>query len=162
MGKQFNSLEILKMAISVEEDGEKFYEKCAAADSKAEEVKRIFSNLAEDEREHRAYFKELLNEFDAADTSISQDYLYEELASDYLRVLIDDQIFPSDEEEVDKIASNLGEAIDVGIRVEKNSILLYQEIIQDEDNPATADALKKIIAEEKSHLISLRKLKSYL
>ena len=161
MNAQFNSLEILKMAISVEEDGEQFYEKCVEANSEPE-VKRIFRKLAEQEREHRAYFKELLKEFDEADTSISRDYLYEDLTGDYLKSIVDEQVFPADEEVSDEIADDLADALDVGIKAEKNSILLYQELIKSEENEQNIKALKKLIEEEKEHLVKLKDLKSYV
>ena len=161
MNAQFNSLEILKMAISVEEDGEHFYEKCVEANSEPE-VKRIFSKLAEQEREHRNYFKELLKEFDEADESISRDYLYEDLTGDYLKSIVDEQIFPKEEEATDDIAAHLGDALDIGIKEEKNSILLYQELMKNEADEQTTAALKKLIEEEKSHLVKLKDLKSYV
>ena len=149
------------MAISVEEDGEKFYRKCVEANSEPE-VKRIFKKLADQEEEHRKYFKNLLTEFDEADSSVSRDYLYEELTSDYLKSLVDHQVFPKEDEITDDIATNLAEAIDIGIKAEKNSILLYQEIIKSEEDEQTIEALNKLIEEEKSHLVRLENLKKYL
>lgn len=161
MNAQFNSLEILKMAISVEEDGEQFYEKCVAANSEPE-VKRIFGKLAKQEREHRAYFKELLKEFDEADSSISRDYLYEDLTGDYLKSIVDEQVFPADEEVTDEIADDLADALDIGIKAEKNSILLYQELIKSEEDEQNIKALNELIEEEKEHLVKLKDLKSYI
>jgi rubrerythrin len=161
MNIQFNSLEILKMAISVEEDGEQFYQKCVAANSEPQ-VKKIFSKLAQQEREHQNYFKKLLKDFDEADSSISREYLYQEITSDYLKSLVDNQVFPDEEEATDEIAANLAEAIEVGIEAEKNSILLYQELVDTEKEPQTIKALKKLVEEEKDHLVRLKNLKKYV
>ncbi|MGM0369235.1 MAG: ferritin-like domain-containing protein [Bacillota bacterium] len=161
MNIQFNSLEILKMAISVEEDGEQFYQKCVAANSEPE-VKKIFSKLAQQEREHQKYFKKLLKDFDEADSSVSRDYLYQEITSDYLKSLVDNQVFPDDEQATDEIAANLAEAIEIGIKAEKNSILLYQELVDTEKDPQTIKALKKLVEEEKEHLVRLKNLKKYV
>ena len=158
MNTEFSSLEILKMAISVEKEGEEFYEMCASANAK-EEVTNIFEKLAADERRHRTYFKELLTEFNKSDQSL--DYLYEELTSDYLKSIVNERVFPDNKEATEEIANNLNEALDIGIKSEKNSILLYQELLKSEEDEDAVKALQKLINEEKSHLVKLKKLQSY-
>ncbi|OCL28549.1 rubrerythrin family protein [Orenia metallireducens] len=159
MSTQFNALEILKIAMNVEKQGENFYKRCVEVNSEPE-VKAVFKELQEDEQEHYQYFKRLLEIFDEEDKSITRDYLYDPEVNQYLRALVDTKIFPDDEEVTDDIAHNLLEAIEVGIKAEKNSLLLYSELLEMEIDEQTLDALEKLIIEEKRHLIKLEVLKS--
>jgi len=157
MANQFNALEIFKIAMNVEKEGKEFYKKCVEVNSEPE-VKELFKRLETDEEEHYQYFKELLEEFDKADRSITRDYLYNEQVNNYLKTLVDTKVFPKDETVTDDIARNLKEALEVGIKAEKNSLLLYNELIGVEKNEKTIEALKKLINEEKEHLVELKNL----
>ncbi|WP_459835679.1 hypothetical protein [Halanaerobaculum tunisiense] len=46
------------------------------------------------------------------------------------------------------------------MELKKNSLLLYQELIEIEENPETIKALEKLILEEKRHLVQLQTIKS--
>ncbi|MBM7623616.1 ferritin-like domain-containing protein [Sporohalobacter salinus] len=159
MDIQFNSLEVLKMAMNIEEQGKKFYQKCVEVNTEPK-VKEIFAQLRDDEKEHYQYFKDLLAQFDEADKSTTRDYLYNQQVNGYLKSLVDTKVFPSTEEATNDIAHNLEEAVEMGIDAEKNSLLLYQELIEVEEDDDTIEALKKLILEEKRHLVQLRNIKN--
>ncbi|WP_018249512.1 ferritin-like domain-containing protein [Orenia marismortui] len=161
MANQFNALEIIKIAMNVEKEGENFYKRCVEVNSEPE-VKKVFKELQEDEQEHYKYFKRLLKIFDEEDKSITRDYLYEQEVNNYLKALVDTKVFPTDDKITDDIAHNLQEAIEVGIKAEKNSLLLYAELIDIEEDKNTIEALEKLIIEEKRHLIKLESLKSQI
>ncbi|AGB40766.1 hypothetical protein Halha_0795 [Halobacteroides halobius DSM 5150] len=158
MDIQLNGLEILKMAMNIEQQGKEFYQRCAKVNSKPK-VKKLFTQLKDDEEEHYQYFKRLLNNLNEEDKSLSKDYLYNEEVSGYLRSLVDSKVFPEDEKVIDEIAHNLEEALKIGIKAEKNSLLLYQELIQVEENSNAIKALEKLILEEKRHLIKLQTMR---
>lgn len=160
MTADFNALEVLKMAINVEENGERFYETCAEINTE-KEVEKIFTTLAAEERKHLDYFQDLLDAFDESNEGISKNYLYEDLTSDYLKSIVDEQVFPNKGQATEDIAANLDDALDVGIKSEKNSILLYEELMKSEEDDETVTALKELISEEKTHLVKLQKLRSY-
>ncbi|GAB6099588.1 hypothetical protein JCM16358_14670 [Halanaerocella petrolearia] len=155
MDIQFNALEILRMAMDIEEQGRKFYQRCLEVNTEPE-VKELFAQLRDDEEKHYQYFKDLLANFDEQDKSMTRDYLYDEEVNGYLRSLVDTKVFPADEKVTDEIAHNLEETLKVGIAAEKNSLLLYQELIQIEEDSQTIKALEKLILEEKRHLIKLQ------
>lgn len=160
MDIQFNSLEIFKMAMDIEKQGRDFYQRCVEVNSEAQ-VKEIFSKLRDDEEDHYQLFKEMLDQFEE-DKSISQDYLYNEEVSGYLRSLVDAKVFPETQEATDELASDVEEAINIGIKAEKNSLLLYLELVNVEEDKQTIEALEKLILEEKKHLTQLKDLKSQL
>ncbi len=159
MKNNFNALEILKIAMNIEKEGEYFYRRCVKVNSE-QEVKKLFEELQNDEQEHYEYFKRLLEIFDEDDQSITRDYLFDPEVNKYLKALVNTNIFPDEEEITDDIAKNLDEAIEVGIKAEKNSLLLYNELIKVEDDNFTIEALEKLIIEEKRHLIKLEELKN--
>ena len=57
----FNDLEAVKIAIQIEERGEAFYERSIPLVSN-DEVKNMLAELAEQERDHAAAFREIYNE----------------------------------------------------------------------------------------------------
>lgn len=158
MDIQFSSLEVLKIAMNIEQQGEEFYQLCVEANTEPE-VKEIFAKLRDDEEEHYQYFKDLLAQFDEANGSKTRDYLYNQQVNGYLKSLVDTKVFPSTEEAKNEIANNFKEAIEIGIKAEKNSLLLYQELIEVEEDPDTIEALNKLILEEKQHLVDLENIK---
>jgi rubrerythrin len=161
MDIQFNSLEILKMAMDVEQQGRDFYQHCVEAHSD-QEIKGIFAKLRNDEEEHYTLFKELLAEFEENEDLITKDHLYDEEVKGYLASLVNSQVFPTNKEVIERKTNNLAEAIQVGIRAEKNSLLLYLELVDVEENKKTIEALEKLILEEKKHLTQLKELRSKL
>ncbi len=161
MDIQFNSLEIFKMAMDIEKQGRDFYQRCVEANSEAK-IKEIFSKLRDDEEDHYELFKDMLDEFEKEDKSLSQNYLYNEEVSGYLHSLVDSKVFPETQEATDKLANDIEEAINIGIKAEKNSLLLYLELVHVEEDKQTIEALEKLILEEKKHLTQLKDLKSQL
>ncbi|MGM0471821.1 MAG: hypothetical protein ACQEQI_06020 [Bacillota bacterium] len=47
----------------------------------------------------------------------------------------------------------------IGIEAEKNSILLYQELQEVEEDDNTIEALKRLVKEEKEHLVKLQNIR---
>ncbi|MGM0471701.1 MAG: ferritin-like domain-containing protein, partial [Bacillota bacterium] len=158
MSGKFNSLEVLKMAMNVEKQGEKFYRKCAEVNNK-KEVVDIFTQLYKDEQHHYNYFKKLLDQFDKTEESIDKDYVYDQQVNGYLKSLVSNKVFPTNKEDADKFARNFEEAIKIGIEAEKNSILLYQELQEVEEDDNTIKALKRLVKEEKEHLVKLQNIR---
>ena len=160
MEGKFNSLEVIKMAMNIEEQGEKFYTHCAQAQSNST-AKKIFNKLSQDENDHYQLFSNMLKEFENQE-SINRDYLENQEVNGYLSSLVNSKVFPETKEEAEKIATNSKEAINRGIQAEKDSLLLYLELVKLEKDKTTIEALERLILEEKKHLTQLKDLKSKL
>ncbi|MBN3040738.1 MAG: ferritin family protein [Candidatus Omnitrophica bacterium] len=156
MGKDFNPQEIVKIAIEVENNGEKLYE---ALENKAadQKVRAVWKYLKEQETAHSKTFKDML---DKTGEYIVQEFNPGEYQA-YLRAIADEYIITSD---LAKKKASQGfktdlEAIEFAIHIEKESIITYMAL-KDYVILSKHPVLDRIIAEEKNHLADLVELKN--
>lgn len=140
--------EILKLAISMEEEGILFYE--ALAQRTKGEVKEGLLSLAEDEKRHKEVF---LRWYQDTDKEQGEDYLFEESVDLFFHNYAKSKGF----EKRESVPDSLEEAIDIGIETEKITIEYYKSLLEYMKSPVV-EVLKKLIAEEEGHY---NKLKSY-
>jgi rubrerythrin len=155
MENRFSACELMEMGARIEENGRAFY--LALCDmSQVSQGKTVFRALALAEEQHKEFFRNLSKEscnFEPVDT-FPEDYFA------YLRSLADQYVFTVEDkgEEIAKSVTTYQEAIDLGIKFEKDSILFYQQMRQvliEKDR----QVMDKIIEEEKNHLRKLIELK---
>ena len=142
----FDELEVLKIAMKIELDGEKYY---IGAEKKAtnDRMKRTFKRLAEDEKMHYEKFKGLFEvairakgkEPDSVDTE------------EGLFTYFDSGIFNKDAE-----PKTIKAAVLDGEIVELRSILFYERILENSSSDGNKQALTEIIDQEKMHLNILK------
>lgn len=157
----FSAKEILEMALRIEENGVEFYTQAGNA-SKSKKLKELFTFLAEEEKKHIRVFGEM-------DRSVKDDtkpdtldpYLDE--APLYLEALANSRVFTNKNEgkRLAGIVRNEGEALQIAINMEKDSILFYYELHSAINNKDKA-ILESIIKEEKKHLGKLTALQKNL
>ncbi|MFW6237867.1 MAG: ferritin family protein [Halanaerobiales bacterium] len=152
LDSSFNAVEVLEMAKDIEENGREFYNKYAAkADDP--EFKQLLEKLASDEKDHYETFAKLSTEV-KENTGQEVDYVYDPEVSAYLEVLVEFTVFPPDRS---FNLENREEIIRHAIWAEKDSILLYQEMLANNKGERTREVLKRLIKEEKKHLLDLLK-----
>ena len=152
-GQKFNSVEVIEMAKDIEKRGLDFYKK-QAKKTEDSELKNLLLKLAEDEQDHYDTFSKMLDKAKEL-TDTDSDYVYGEDVSAYLRALIEFTVFPSEEEVEDKIHS-IEDILELAINAEKDSILFYREMME-YNNEDTNKILKRLVDEEKQHLLDLVK-----
>lgn len=148
---RFNGEEIVRLAVEIEKQGQKFYE-IAAARVEDAEVKKIFELLAGEEKQHIADFKGLGAKL-PGDFVPNESYVGE--YGDYIKALIDNHVFNHDN--IEKLLPNISvarEALAVAFRFEKDSILIFQELYNLVDD-AGKEVLGKLIEQEKQHIKKL-------
>jgi rubrerythrin len=143
--------EILTVAMNIEEEGYSFYN-AAAGTSRHKESREIFKKLAAEEVEHKKTFSEILNSLPSAD---SRDYfgIADEIAS-YLRALVETGVFKGIDDARLKKMSEI-EALETGVKAERDSILFYTEAQDSSANPKAKRLMSRIIDIEKGHLVTL-------
>lgn len=154
--ENFNIIEITKIAIDMEKEGQEFYRKASAL-TEDEKLRSMFILLAEQEKKHAEIFYDLHKAFSETE-NLKDDYLYDEEVALYIKALVDNKVFK--QEELDKIKKmdSMKDALQLGINSEKNSILFYSEIIRNTKSAEVLGALSLILAEEKKHLVDLTNL----
>lgn len=143
--------ELLSIALNIEAEGYAFYTHLAAAQTE-ESSKKLFHKLAEQEREHQEIFKKLIGE--VSQRSSSDSWVSEEVAG-YLKSYANMSIFPT---MVKMKQVNLKEGLHLAVEVEKDSIIFYSELLPYAGEER--ETIKKVISEEKRHLMDLLTLLS--
>jgi rubrerythrin len=154
----FRGSDIVEIAVRIEENGENFY-RYAMQLAKDEETKKIFSNLAEAEKQHQKTFGKIFAAMEKDNPPETYDGEY----AAYLHDFVDNKIiFKKDllEAEAAKVKET-GAAIDFAMQRELDSILFYHEIkrLVPEREHSVID---EVIDEERKHFKGLSALKARL
>lgn len=147
----FSGEEIVKLAVAIEQQGQKFYE--IAVDKVDDpKIKAMFTGLAGEEKQH-------ISDFEKLGAGLEQGFVpnesYVNEYSDYMHALIDNHVFNHDN--IDKLAAGVTtsrEALAVALQFEKDSILIFQELYNVVD-AAGKDIIGKLIEQEKQHIHKL-------
>ena len=148
----FRAGEIVGFAVRIEEIGEEFYRTLAASVGNTD-VKAAFDLLASEEREHIRIFKRLLDTVEKYEPPFeSHSGEYEQ----YVKAFVQQNIFTKERigEFKAKKASSEVEALEIGIDVEKDSIIFYNEM-----RNWVHESEHGVIEEEKRHLTKLVDIK---
>lgn len=148
---KFNVFEMLEMAKEIENRGYRLYSTQAKV-VEDKKLEKLFNKLASDEQEHYDTFDKLEKKYKKNE---EKDYSYVEevKVNDYLKSLVEYEVFPKGEKEELK-EMEIEKVLDRAIQSEKDSILLYQELIP-YNNEETKEILYRLIKEEKEHYVSL-------
>lgn len=148
---KFSGEEIVRLAVEIEKQGQKFYE-IAAIKVDDPEVQAIFDYLSKEESQHITDFK-ALGEKLSGDFTPNESYVGE--YGDYIRALIDNHIF--NHNNIEMFLNNITvvrEALAIAFRFEKDSILIFQELYNVVDQNGK-EIIGKLIEQEKQHIKKL-------
>jgi rubrerythrin len=119
------------------------------------EIKDLFSRLCDWEQGHIRKFEEIR---DAVDETEPTDSYPGELQN-YMQALVDERLYDEvSPQNFGKAIKTPVDAIQRGIGFEKDAILFFRELLPFMASPRK-DAIEKLVAEEKQHLVYLSELK---
>jgi rubrerythrin len=146
--------EILKVAIEIEKRGEEFYLGFAGR-TRDEKLKDLFGALALEEVKHERAFKEMLKT--AAAKKTLKIELEDEKEAEYLKSVGGMLLFPKKTEESDTFLKihDPESAVRFALGMERDSVLLYEGLLDVTKDAADRAVYEKIISEEKSHIVRL-------
>jgi len=161
----FNANEIFQIAIDIEENGKRFYEKAIDLVDNPD-VKALLASLAQEEVEHLKRFAELKAQLPKA---AAEDTIWdpEHEMNQYLQMMADMNVFRSnlDLGEVLSSVKNLEDVLRLGIQFEKDSIVFYITIQDATEEKKGREFIGQLVNEEKKHLmrlsLELRKLTAH-
>jgi rubrerythrin len=153
----FKASEIMQVAIRIEENGEKLYRHAKTLTDEPK-IKDLFGFLAGEEIKHKKTFEEMVSKLESYEPP--ETYPGEYFA--YLRAYADSLVFSPEEvaEELEELY-DVDEAVEFAMEREIESILYYIEA-KSLVPKSQADALDKIIAEERRHYLKLVDVKKSL
>lgn len=149
MKPKFSGAEVIQFAISLEEEGVKFYEKYAAMAD--DDLKGILLGLAEDEKQHAKIFRDMYKQLEVSEAE--EDYLFSDSVQDYFATHAKSEGFKREVKEVDSVR----EAIKVAVETENITVDYYKSLLEYANEDVTK-VLVRLIDEEERHAIRLSEL----
>jgi len=156
MAIRFNADEVFEMAEKIEVNGAAFYRRAAALHAQDKESVAFLTRLAEMEDEHRATFAAMRAEL--------PERLREETAFDpyleaglYLNAMADSHGGEGTPAAADSLTGkeSMTDVLRIAIGLEEKSIVFYLGIQDMVPEKLGKDKIGRIIAEEKSHMVTL-------
>jgi rubrerythrin len=158
MTDTFTAGELVKTAVNIERSAVTFFD-IMARTTDSDAARNVFGKFVDMEREHLAFLQDMVSQI----AEIPDLKALPSEASDYIRALIEDDVFSSDaamDEAVSQADSDT-RALEIGIRAEKDSILFYLAL--KEVMPSIVlTSLDQILNDEKIHLCQLFEIKKML
>ena len=155
MAEFFSAADVVGAAVEMEKRGQVVYRRLALA-AENREVKRLFETLAAEEGRHEELFSTMARRVGQAELpawSTMEEY------KGYLSALLDSHALfsPGMSETLFANAENLESAVHAAMKLEKDSLLFFQEMLQLIPGSEHSHVLE-CIAEERRHLRQLAEL----
>ena len=153
----YSGAEVFQIAMELEETGRVFYETAAEATNNRA-VADICKKLAEEEGKHHQRLKTMGEEL--VRRPPSRPLTWDELH--FAQLLIEERVLPDPEAAVEAASGGKAQDIlDIALRLEKDSLLLYYELLGEVDSK-DSPAVQQIIKEEQTHVRNLTEAKRNL
>ena len=152
--KNFSILEAVEVALMMEEEGIRFY-KLAEGKTGDPEMKKTFAFLREKEHQHIETFRRLYSDLVAREGDPDAElWLLDTEVSSYFRASVDSTVFPTKGSAEVAIAGLHGvtEILRFALRLEKDAILFYHELLAHAPWPEAKALVENVIAEERRHV----------
>jgi rubrerythrin len=153
--KNFSILEAVEVALMMEEEGIRFYS-LAEQKSGVQEMKSLFAMLREREHQHIETFRRLYSDLAARESDPDAElWLLDTEVSSYFRAAVDAAVFPT-KGSADAAIAGLHDVTDIlrfALRLEKDSILFYHELLANAPWPEAKALIEKVLAEERRHVV---------
>lgn len=150
--EKFSISEVIEQAVQTERLGQQYYTEMAARFNANEQLKKLFESLAAKEVQHERTFADLKSK-----VREPEGEGWEEAAM-YLRAIVESAFFLGGGKSLSsmKDVQSPVDAVQYAIGFEKESLLYYLEL---KNSVTDKDVLETIIDEERSHIISLVRMK---
>lgn len=154
MADTFNGLEMLKIAILMEEEGRDFYTN--GAKYTTGKLSDFLQAAAGQEFLHKEKFSALYNKL-ASEKDQNYEYLFDEEVSAYLKSLINNKVFDKKAPPEDAF-KDLKSAVQYAVNSEKLTVEVYKKMYEGVTNLEVKELLGALIKEEESHVEEFSKL----
>lgn len=153
--RNFSLLEAVEVALMMEEEGVRFY---TLVEQKTgdPDMRRFLAFLRDMEHQHIESFRRLYSDLaEREGTPDAELWLLDTEVASYFRAQVESTVFPT-KGAAEAAAAGLHGIVDIlgfALRVEKDSILFYQELLAHAPWPEAKELIEKVIAEERRHLV---------
>jgi len=151
-------ISVIDFAMQAEKEGVSFYTK-AAKMFKDTDLRALFMKLAKEEAKHLEEFINLKEK--ALKKGVEECFKSVEV-DDYLGAVVQEGIFPKGESMTKKLETvkTVEDACKIALQAERNTILLYTELVKLSKDKGQKKILERLLDEEKSHLVRIASLRA--
>ncbi|MGE4283400.1 MAG: SpoIIE family protein phosphatase [Clostridia bacterium] len=160
MGEHFSNKDLLDVAVSIEEDGVEFYTKLYQYVKNDREKQEIFSTLAQEEKNHSAFFKRLYRERLQESSAGGIDTIFDGDVAEAVRHL-EEHYKVSEEDLLSIEKQSFQQIINYAVEQEYKTITFYSALLKNMPDDKIKESLYKIIHEEEQHVIKLKEMIYY-
>ena len=146
----FSTIEILDIAIGIEQNGEAVYRDALEIISEPQLVD-LLTWMADEEAKHAKWFSDLKQNV----TTESANPFVEEMGRELFNDLLGEKSFSHKDVDFSKV-EQIDDLMEIFVEFEKDSILFYELLEPFIEDESTLENLKKIIAEENNHINRLQ------
>ena len=153
--ERYSIREVVDQALQTERLGYQFYTMMMQNFEKEEELKKLFSVLAIEEKKHEKTFEDML-----ALVKDEEPVNWED-AEQYLRAIVESEFFLGKNKALPSMehVKTLADAVDFALEFEKQTFLYFSGL---KDWVKEKEIVDEIIDEEKKHIMYLNRFKSSL
>jgi rubrerythrin len=157
----FSKNEIIEMAVKIEKQGFAFYDRALQRSDLNNDAKKLLQTLRDEEEVHEQTFLNLREKIDNFD--LNSDINWDE-AKLYIQSMVDTHLFSQPEKAIQLAASarDMKDLVSNAIQFEKDTLLFFYFIKKFVKNEKSIKAIEKIIDEEVSHVVKLKKIQDTL
>ncbi len=153
--QKLSELDILKIAISIEEDGAELYGRLYASEEN-ELKKQVFFAMMNEEKSHATIFKKIYKDIEKKE-ELAEGKLFDAHIPNAVKSLISYFVLPAEEGFSDRTQS-FKEIIDESVVQEYRTIEFYNKIAKNTHREDVKKILHEIISEEEKHVIKLKEM----
>ena len=150
----FSRLEMIRIAILMEEEGYAFYKN--GANYTSGKIKDFLVFAAGQEFIHKEKFTKLFNDL-SKEENYNSDYLFDSETALYLKDLIENKVFNKLDQPID-IFKDLKTSIQYALKSEELAIIVYKEMYEKTPDKDAREIFADILKEEKTHAEYFSKL----
>jgi rubrerythrin len=153
--KNYSILEAVEVALMMEEEGIRFYT-LAEKQAGNPEMKKLFALLRSKEHQHIETFRRLYGDLTARTGDPDAElWLLDAEVSAYFRAFVEAAVFPTKGSAEQALAGlrGVGDVLRLALRLEKDSILFYHELLAGAPWPEARTLIGKVIVEERRHVV---------
>lgn len=154
--RTLSELDILKIAISIEEDGARFYSKLHEKSQDDEQKRQVFRTIMNEEKNHAIIFRDLYQKVMDKNQQLDNGFFHGHVPG-IVQSLVDYFVLPK-EDVFSRKDLGFKDIIDEAVVQEYRSIEFYYRLAQNARDDEVKKLLFSIIREEEKHVIKLKEM----
>lgn len=151
----FNAAEVFQIAINIEENGKRFYDKALEiVDDQG--VKDLFADLGLQEVDHKKRFETLKAQL-PKEAQKATVWDPDNEIDQYIKMMADQHVFTAADSVEKALAGvkNARDALKMAIEFEKDSVLFFLSLLEVADSKKDQEFINLLVKEEQTHLRKL-------